>query len=79
MLLHRNAIASIREAKSLPEQSWTTRKKKRNGSMRSISLQQKTDIEQLVLLLEDGQRQNGLSNWHVLIVGTGGTLARPMG
>ena len=64
-----NAIASIREA-TLPEQSNDTQEE--TEWLDEIIASAETDIDQLVLLLEEGQRQNGLSNYMGWIVGTGG-------
>lgn len=69
------AIASIREATlpehgddNLEEQEW----------LDEIIAMAETDIDQLVLLLEEGQRQNGLSNYIRWIIGAGG-LGKPYG
>jgi len=70
-----NAITSIREA-TLPEQNDDTIEEQQ--WLDEIIASAETDIDQLVLLLEEGQRQNTLNNYMGWIVGAG-SMGKPYG
>jgi hypothetical protein len=65
----RMAVRKIREA-TLPEQNEDTIEEA--DWIDEIVASAKSDIDQLVLLLEEGQRQSGLSNYIRWIIGAGG-------
>ncbi len=70
-----NAIALIREA-TLPEQNDDTAEEA--DWIDEIIASAKNDIDQLILLLEEGQRQKVVNNYMGWIVGSGG-MGKPYG